>query len=112
MSYLQTKEYQIIITDSYRVVRNCGKCGCKTEYHNTNRFRVNANGNSLDVWLIYQCSKCKHTYNLTVYERVRPNRIPRKEYEGFLSNDYELAFAYGTNKEFFRKNKAVIKVCK
>lgn len=40
---------------------SCGGCRRKTEFVNTGRFRVNANGNRLDVWLIYQCERCKHT---------------------------------------------------
>ncbi|HAH17569.1 MAG TPA: hypothetical protein DCL29_00905 [Eubacterium sp.] len=31
------------------------------EFVNSKRFRVNANGNSVDVWLIYRCKKCKHS---------------------------------------------------
>lgn len=106
MSYLS--EVKIIPSDSYKVIRNCPKCGCKTHYINTNCFRVNANGNNLDVWLIYQCEKCKHTYNLTIYERVRPDSIPKESYRKFLANDKALALTYGNQKALFIKNKAEI----
>ena len=101
-------EYTILPKKSYEIIRKCGKCGCKTNYINTNNFRVNANGNALDVWLIYQCEKCKHTYNLTIYERVKPGSIDKNEYKKFLDNDSKLALAYGTKKELFLKNKATI----
>ena len=108
MCYLENKEFKIIPKNSYEVTRNCAKCGCKTNYINTNNFRVNANGNTIDVWLIYQCKKCKHTFNLSIYKRVNPFEIDKLEYEKFLSNDKELAFKCGINKELFEKNKADI----
>lgn len=108
MSYVRKMEYTIIPEESFQILRNCSGCGGKAVFHNTNCFRVNANGNKVDVWLIYQCSKCKHTNNLTVYERQRPESIAKQEYEKYQSNSNELAFAYGTNKHFFARNKAEV----
>lgn len=96
MSYCR-KMYNIIPETSYKIIRNCANCGRKSEYINTNCFRVNANGNKVDVWLIYQCERCRHTCNLTVYERVNPKLI-KEEYEKFLGNDIELSLQYGTDK--------------
>ncbi len=75
MHYLKKIEYKIMPRKSFRVIRNCSGCGKKTHFINTERFRVNANGNKIDVWLIYQCENCKHTCNLTVYERQKPSSI-------------------------------------
>lgn len=105
MSCLLT-QWRIIPTNSPLIIRNCSKCGQKSEYINTGNFRVNANGNNLDVWLIYQCNKCKTTYNLSIYERISPNKIPKSEYEKFLANDIDLALQYSLNKDVLRKNKA------
>ena len=106
MSYIKKIEYEVVPQESFSVIRNCPGCGVKTNYRNTKRFRVNANGNRLDVWLIYQCEKCKHALNLTVYERQKAAIIPKDEYQHFLSNDEETAEKYGMNFDFFRKNKA------
>lgn len=108
MSYLKKIEYEIVPKESFSVVRNCSGCGMKVRYKNTKRFRVNANGNKLDVWLIYQCEKCKHTFNLTVYERQKPTAVSKEEYSRFLSNDEELAEEYGRNFSFFKKNRAEV----
>lgn len=108
MSYTNTIEYRIRPIKSYELVKNCAGCGCKERFHNTNCFRVNANGNKLDVWLIYQCTKCKHTYNLSVYERRRPDSIPKDELSGFQNNSIELAMKYGTDIGFFTRNRAEI----
>jgi len=108
MSYLKKIEYEIVLKDSFLVIRNCPKCGRKTYFKNTGKFRVNANGNKLDVWLIYQCEECKHTFNLSIYERQKVSSIPKEEYMGFLSNNEQLAETYGKNMQLFRKNKADI----
>ena len=108
MSYLEKIEYEIVSKDSLTLIRNCAGCGKKAYFTNTKKFRVNANGNRLDVWLIYQCKKCKHTYNLAIYERAKVSSIPEIEYKRFLSNDEQLAEMYGRNYQLFQKNKAEV----
>lgn len=108
MSYLEYNEYRIVPVESLRIIRNCSGCGGKMSFVNSNRFRINANGNCIDVWLIYQCEKCKHPYNLPIYERVSPRSIQQAEYQKFLENDPGLAFHYGTDLSLMRKNKAEI----
>ena len=108
MSYLKKIEYEIVPRESFSVIRGCSGCGKKTHFINTKKFRVNANGNKLDVWLIYQCEKCRHTLNLAIYERQKPSSIPKEEYRSFLSNDEQLAEAYGKNIQLFKKNKAEV----
>jgi hypothetical protein len=108
MSYSEKIIYEIIPIGSYKVIKNCAKCGGKSYFVNTNSFRVNANGNKLDVWLIYQCEKCRQTYNLSIYERINRTDIKNGEYEKFISNDIGLSAMYGNNKMLFTKNKAEI----
>lgn len=108
MSYANTLEYKIVPTETYKIRKMCAGCGCKQIFKNKECFRVNANGNKLDVWMIYGCEKCGHTYNLPIYERIQPTKIPKEEYEKFLVNDAELIFQIGTNKTIFSANKAEI----
>lgn len=86
------------------VIHRCGGCGKKMPFVSTRRFRVNANKNKLDVWLIYQCGKCRHTLNIPIYERVPPQKIPKELYEGFLANDEALACQYGADAALFKRN--------
>ena len=95
MRYTNLKEY--------KVIHKCGHCGRKMTFVSTRRFRVNANKNKLDVWLFYQCEKCKHTLNIPIYERILPQKIPRELYEGFLANDEELAVQYGSDAGLFKR---------
>ncbi len=108
MSYLRKIEYEIVLKDSFWIIRNCPKCGTKTHYINTKKFRVNANGNRLDIWLIYHCVECRHTFNLAIYERKKVSSIAKEEYQCFLDNDKQLAEMYGKNVQLFRSNKADI----
>lgn len=73
---------------------------------NSGKFRVNANGNRVDVWLIYRCKNCKHSWNLAIYERMRPSKIKKDDYELFMENDYERASKYGNDIDFLKRNNA------
>ena len=105
MSYLENKKYKIITKNSFEIIHTCSGCSDKESFINTNRFRVNANGNKLDVWLIYQCKKCKHTLNIPIYERISPAKIDAEEYRLFLENNHELAEKYGTDVTFLKSRK-------
>lgn len=108
MSYLNRTIYIIEPEGSYKIIRNCPKCNSKSKFVNTYNFRLNANGKKLDVWLIYQCEKCKHSYNLTLFERIKPGQIEECEYKALMNNDQERALRYGMNRGLLTKNRAVI----
>ena len=92
--------------DSIRIYHRCGGCGKKQEFENSYKFRVNANGKYLDVWLIYRCRKCKHPWNLTIYERIKSSKIKQEDYDLFAENDYDLALRYGNDIVFLKRNNA------
>ena len=94
----------------YKIIHKCGHCGKKMAFVNTGRFRVNANKNKLDVWLIYQCEKCRHTLNVPIYERAVVGSIPVALYEKFLGNDSALVARYGGDAGFLKARRfAVVK---
>lgn len=99
----------VIKVNSVRIFHRCGGCGKKQEFVNSGKFRVNANGNRVDVWLIYRCKKCKHSWNLTIYERIKPSKIVPEDYERFMENDYDLALKYGNDIDFLKRNNAELK---
>ncbi|KHD34959.1 hypothetical protein NL50_14950 [Clostridium acetobutylicum] len=86
------------------VIKHCKKCGKKTEFICSGMFRINAQRKYLDVWLIYKCSNCNSTWNMTIYTRVKPKSIEPKLLEVFHNNDKELAERYAVNLELIRKN--------
>lgn len=108
MSYVNIMEYKIVPTEPFKIIKGCAGCEGKQIFACKGRFRVNANGNRLDVWLIYGCEKCGYTYNLPIYERVKPNKISKIEYQEFLVNDENTVFKYGTDKSIFVRNRVEI----
>ncbi len=108
MSYFKMVEYTLLPEKPYALIKNCPGCGIKTNFLNTGCFRVNANGNNLDIWVIYRCSCCKHTWNMTVYERKNAKSISKTELDRFMNNSKELVYYYGTNSEFLARNRAEI----
>jgi hypothetical protein len=108
MSCFESKKYEIIPIETYKIIRNCSGCGSKSVYYSTNKIRVNANGKQIDVWMIYQCEKCKHTYNLPVYSRVNRNDIGKLEYEALLKNNQEIVKKYCLDRNIFQRSAATI----
>lgn len=108
MSYLKKYQWELVPENLPRVKRGCPKCNEKTYFINSERFRINANKNSIDIWLIYKCEKCKSTWNMTIYERINPCSISKHEYDKFLLNDKELAKEYAFNSSIYSKNKAEV----
>jgi hypothetical protein len=78
--------WRVKVSGSVAVVRRCGKCGCE-RFISSGRFRVNANGSRIDVWLIFKCEHCNATWNMEILSRVRPAEIGAARYRSFLSND-------------------------
>ncbi|MBL4938507.1 DUF1062 domain-containing protein [Clostridium sp. YIM B02515] len=108
MSYLNKHQWELVPQNLPIVKRSCPKCNEKTNYINSEKFRINANKNSIDIWLIYKCEKCKSTWNMTIYERIKPCNISKNEYNKFLSNDRDLVREYAFNSSIYNTNKAEV----
>lgn len=85
--------------------RKCNRCKCSTLYYCSDKFRVNAQKKSLDVWLIYKCEKCDNTSNIDIMSRTNPQSIDKELYDKFLSNDVETAWKYAFDREIINRNK-------
>lgn len=83
--------WRVIATQSPCIVRRCPRCDRARRFASSGRFRLNASGRRVDVWLIYRCTACESPFNLTVVERMAPEQIPR--FARFQDNDAELAWA-------------------
>jgi hypothetical protein len=89
-------------------IKYCKKCGKKTEHLCSGLFRINAQRKYLDIWLIYKCSDCDSTWNMTIYSRINPKSITSEILDGFHSNNGELAERYAMDTELIRKNGAEV----
>lgn len=100
--------WRIVPLNLPSVIRNCPKCGNNHDYECSQNFRVNANQNLIDVWMIYQCKKCKSTWNMEILSRVNPNQISKDLYRKFLDNDKDLARQYAFDVSTHHKNKSFL----
>ena len=68
----------------------CADCRSESATTGEGRFRVNANGKLLDVWLLVRCVSCDRTSKLTVHERAPVRSFDPAELHGYRANDPEL----------------------
>lgn len=88
------------------IYRYCKKCAKKTHFESSGQFRINAQRQYLDIWLIYKCTKCNTTWNETIYSRISPQALTAKRLNQFQENDQVLARNYAFDFELLHKNGA------
>ncbi|WP_244317260.1 DUF1062 domain-containing protein [Micromonospora terminaliae] len=71
----------------------CVDCRSESATTGNGRFRVNANGKLLDVWLLVRCVSCDRTSKLPVHERATVRSIDPQELHGYHVNDPDLVAA-------------------
>ncbi|MFD1982323.1 DUF1062 domain-containing protein [Mesorhizobium newzealandense] len=74
-----------------RPLINCNRCGTVKAYCCSGKFRVNANGKRIDVWLIYRCVDCDNSWNFGILERCNRRDIEPALLAALESNDPALA---------------------
>ncbi|HEY7485034.1 MAG TPA: DUF1062 domain-containing protein [Streptosporangiaceae bacterium] len=65
----------------------CAHCRSESATTGEGRFRVNANGKLLDVWLLVRCVSCDRTRKLTVHERAPVRSFTPAALDGYRAND-------------------------
>ncbi len=100
--------WRVVPLRTPHVVRPCPRCSRSMPFASSDRFRVNASGRKLDVWLIYRCTGCELTWNLTVIERATPEAIGAARLAAFHRNDRELAWRCAFDGALLRRAGAAI----
>lgn len=68
------------------IVKPCTSCR-STRHHPTGKFRVNANGKLLDVWLLVCCDLCGGTSKIPVHERIHVRALEHSRLLMYQDND-------------------------
>lgn len=68
------------------VVKPCQDCAGQ-RHRPAGKFRVNANGKLLDVWLLLRCAVCGRTSKVPVHERVQVHSLERARLLAYEAND-------------------------
>jgi hypothetical protein len=81
----------------------CARCARSSSFHCTERFRVNANGGLLDVWLLYRCEACAEVHRERVERRVSASALAGGRLAGYqgdaIAQVRACAFAAGRGAE-------------
>ncbi|AMY02862.1 DUF1062 domain-containing protein [Mesorhizobium ciceri] len=91
MSGLLRIHWAIAAKTAPRPLINCNRCGTVRAYCSSGKFRVNANGKRIDVWLIYRCIDCDNSWNFGIFERCNRRDIDPALLAALESNDPALA---------------------
>jgi len=83
----------------------CVDCRSESATTGEGRFRVNANGKRLDVWLLVRCVSCDRTSKLSVHERVPVRSFDPAELHGYHVNDPELVASRLLDPVLARRNR-------
>lgn len=68
------------------IIRPCPDCS-GTHHHPSGKFRVNANGKLLDVWLLLNCVACDRTSKVPVHERIHVQSLDPARRIAYETND-------------------------
>jgi hypothetical protein len=68
------------------IVKACVSCR-SARHHPTGKFRVNANGKLLDVWILIGCELCGRTSTIPVHQRIHVQAPGRGRLLMFQDND-------------------------
>jgi len=68
-------------------------------FYCSEKFRLNANGQQVDIWLIYKCAKCDTTWKLTLFRGIRPDSLPAELFYKLTNNDAALARQYAFDRQ-------------
>lgn len=84
-------EWTVLTAETPHLLRPCGRCGSIRSFASTGKFRLNANGNRLDSWLIYRCLACGRRWNRAILHRRPINSVSQTLLLSLQENDTALA---------------------
>ena len=87
--------------------KQCSRCK-NHKFYCSEKFRMNAQKKNIDIWLIYRCSSCDNTFNMTILSRTKSDLIDKGLFDKFSKNDKETAWEYAFSSEIEKKNNVEI----
>ncbi len=95
--------WEIKATSLPLLIKKCSHCN-NNRFYCSEKFRLNAQKKNIDVWLIYRCTQCDYTTNMTIFSRVKTCSIDKNLFIKFSENDSEIARKYAFSHEIKQKN--------
>ena len=85
------------------VVKPCQDCAGQ-RHRPAGKFRVNANGKLLDVWLLLYCAACGRTSKVPVHERIQVHSLERARLLAYEANDPDVVRELAMSASLAAKN--------
>ncbi|SDK25312.1 hypothetical protein SAMN05421874_106148 [Nonomuraea maritima] len=83
----------------------CVACRSSLATTGDGKFRVNANGKLLDVWLLVNCVSCDRTSKLTLHDRVPVRSLPPALLAGYVADSPSLVAGSLLDPSVARRNR-------
>jgi hypothetical protein len=90
---LRSERWHIRPLELPRPWRYCTSCATASAFVCSERFRINANKKSLDVWLKYRCASCEETWKFPLFERCSVSELA-SQLDGFACHDPAAVWQY------------------
>lgn len=100
---IQEYVWEVKVKNTPLLKKKCNRCD-NSRFYCSEKFRMNAQKKSIDIWLIYKCTKCNSTYNATIITRTKPEVINKELFGKFSDNHTETAWKHAFSAETARVN--------
>jgi hypothetical protein len=87
-----------------RAIRYCPNCAETKPYVCNERFRINAQKKTIDVWLKYGCAECGNTWKLPLLERCAIATLDAATYAAFVGHDVAMIRRYAFDVALLRRH--------
>ena len=91
---LRSERWRIRPLELPRPWRYCASCAAAQAFVCSERFRVNAQKKSLDVWLNYRCACCEDVWKFPLFERRSASELGAAALDGFARHDPAAVWKY------------------
>jgi hypothetical protein len=91
---LRSERWHLRPLELPRAWRYCTSCATARAFVCSERFRVNAQKKSLDVWLNYRCASCEEVWKLPLFERRSVSELGAGQLDGFARQDPAMVWKY------------------
>jgi hypothetical protein len=91
---LLSERWRIRPLELPRPWRYCASCATARAFVCSERFRVNAQKKSLDVWLNYRCASCEDVWKFPLFERRSVSELGAAQLDRFARHDRAAVWKY------------------
>ena len=85
---IKESTWRIKVLNPPHLNKQCSRCK-NHKFYCSEKFRMNAQKKNIDIWLIYRCSSCDNTFNMTILSRTKSDLIDKGLFDKFSKNDKE-----------------------